>query len=950
MKKTNKKQIPKVRLPKYSPGGKFGKGLKDTGLFLADTALAEWAPNVISQDQYSDSPYGKNLGKVASIHESFDSQSPIRKNVSKYWTDNKSSGMNEEEQSLFNSVQPIAKTGSKIGEMWTGSALGGIGAGAGSKATGFGKNLGKVSEMGTKDYNPNVYNENQVQNQAQIESQNQTAMSGLNDARRNSMTPNGNMYARYGGQMKFAMGGMNIQPNAEVEGDEMITSNVKPQVFNNGGVELASNNPYGTPTYKTNGASHENGGIPMNMAPGSIINGKTRNPLTGNKFTKDVDIIAKMENKYTKKAESGDKYSNTNAKLILPILAQKKDYLNNLQNAIIANNKQRKALNRGELPQPSRDNESMEPQGISEQSEGEMPMARYGGRFAMGGMQQYAMGGVQLPYYNTDSNGNPKYGMGGFNDGEPLTSVNTSTIINAKKVDTIPTNYTKIGTQGSRTYYDLPSDKAKVNPAGGKVSSDWENSIIKRLEGGTSAQSLVDAGHISPSQIDKYNKYYKPLYTETQSKNTFTQPSTTLPINQKIALKDENRIDRKSVFTGAPYNTFQYPDVNAGYSKATTRYFDPKTNQEIDASKSFDPKGNYVPSYLSNPTGGVEGTLKETRYNTPIGSTTDNPTLKSGTKDAGTTGFKYGGKMPKYVLGGEEDSDNGLGYTPNNPAEAYRMQQAAKMNALANKKYSQKSSYSPNVLPWEKTNDSENTPNNPYVNSKVNPYDNIDAADRKAEREAREAAEMNGTGSGTPPMNNIDWSKTDKFGNLVNFIGQNAGNIYDLSRKNEPLQSYARTKASLITPDFRDANQKYLWAKEALGNASGGSAGAFLANIQKAHVDNVMNRAQIQQTADNTNAQIGNQVNQFNTEIAYREAEARAKDAAMKENVRSQAVHNIAESTGKLSLSNKQDLSDENTLNAIGEYYNTPEFKAFMKRTTWGSKKSTKKSTKKSGK
>ena len=142
------------------------------------------------------------------------------------------------------------------------------------------------------------------------------------------------------------------------------------------------------------------------------------------------------------------------------------------------------------------------------------------------------------------------------------------------------------------------------------------------------------------------------------------------------------------------------------------------------------------------------------------------------------------------------------------------------------------------------------------------------------------------------------------------------------------MQSYARTKASLITPDFRDANQKYLWAKEALGNASGGSAGAFLANIQKAHVDNVMNRAQIQQTADNTNAQIGNQVNQFNTEIAYREAEARAKDAAMKENVKSKTIHSIANNFGEAIKSGKQTNMDQKEL-AIFQwrYKNEPGFR-----------------------
>jgi hypothetical protein len=160
-------------------------------------------------------------------------------------------------------------------------------------------------------------------------------------------------YAKYGGQMKYAMGGMNIQPNAEVEGNEMITSNTPPQVFANGGVELASNNPYGTPTYKTNGASHENGGIPMNMAPGSIVNGETKVPsFMANKkgetfseymqkLTKDENSITKLKDNILKKAEKGDRYSKNSSDLLslvfdkkLQGFAELKNKANDIQNAI----------------------------------------------------------------------------------------------------------------------------------------------------------------------------------------------------------------------------------------------------------------------------------------------------------------------------------------------------------------------------------------------------------------------------------------------------------------------------------------------------------------------------------------------------------------------------------------------------------------------------------------
>ena len=1029
MKKTNKKQIPKVRMPKYSTGGKFGKGLKDTGLFLADTALAEWAPNAISQDQYSDSPYGKNLGKVASIHESFDSQSPIRKNVSKYWTDNKSSGMDEEEQSLFNKVQPIAKTGSKIGEMWTGAALGGIGKGAGSKATGFGKNLGKFSEMGTKDYNPNVYNENQVQNQAQIESQNQTAMSGLNDARRNSMTPNGNMYAKYGGQMKFAMGGENnefaptslttnniipavpapestygttttnenmspsqwktyntsqgftespiknktgysdfynskeyfpqkntdndysflktkdvgkvvnytndpnykpiqsysgkriadpsnasqhistgilrdgrhlrtyrdghteivgqprtteslashkyggymkfgmggMKPNAEVEGNEMITSDTPPQVFNNGGVELASNNPYGTPTYKTNGASHENGGIPMNMAPGSIINGKTKNPLTGNKFTKDVDIIAKMENKYTKKAENGDRYSNTNAKLILPILAQKKDYLNNLQNAIIANNEQRKALNRGELPQPPMDNEQMEPQGMSEQSEGEAPMARYGG--------MYAAGGIHI---------NPA------NKGKFTASA----------------QHAGMGTQEFASH--VLANKEDYSSTQVKRANFAHNAAGWKHEMGGMQQYAIggESEYGGPNDPKPFN-VKDPIVKAAIARNLTENP---LVRDYSYELKTGGKKGDELFATDSSgkKTKINFQDLNTGE-------YNPAYNDTVRAAIKIKIKDSLQKHAL----GGVQLPYYNTDRN-------------------GNPKYTNGGKMPKYAPGGWVPKSNlnysdepSLGYVPQTQFEANKMY--AMEENRANPKFSTYNSDYENALQQtrDEVNAQQNKTNPPQEEELQLANDVIDKQhgwDHKNPKTAPGYKKQN-------LMNNIDWSKTDKLGNLVNFIGQNAGNIYDLTRKNEPLQKYERAKASYLdnTAAMRDAEQEARRDEYAVRGASGGNAGTYLANRVGLNTAKVMNKDRIRQQYANANAQIGNQNAQFNTEIAYREAEARAKDAAMKENVRSQAIASIGSSFGKATKSGKQDNIDQDTLKMFQwRYKNEPGFKKYI--------------------
>lgn len=232
--------------------------------------------------------------------------------------------------------------------------------------------------------------------------------------------------------------------------------------------------------------------------------------------------------------------------------------------------------------------------------------------------------------YDANTNQLIKQRFGGLPGG---TNDNFIAPTNATKVATAPANYNTLGTQGTKTFYDKKADIAKTSPVGTtQPSAQWEQSIIDRVKSGSSPEELVKAGHISSAQAGKFKQYYKPVYTETQP--------TTPPVTKGVPLADENKIDRKEVFGQNPYKTYQYPDVNAGYSKATMRYFDPKSNQEIDLNKSFDPKGNYIPSYLSNPAAGAQGTVKETRYNTAIGSSTDNPNTV-----AMNSGFAYGGYM-----------------------------------------------------------------------------------------------------------------------------------------------------------------------------------------------------------------------------------------------------------------------------------------------------------------
>lgn len=167
----------------------FGGDLKNTGLFLADTALSEWAPNIIKQSDYGDTSYGKSLGEVASIHEAFDSQSPISKNISSKYSGQTGVGMTNRDKELYNDSLPFAKAGSKIGEMYTGAALGGVG---GSGVS------GQVMQTGIKQ-GLNAQNDTTINTVPQDP---QNVINRGYNGNPVSNQQNSSPYACYGGRMK----------------------------------------------------------------------------------------------------------------------------------------------------------------------------------------------------------------------------------------------------------------------------------------------------------------------------------------------------------------------------------------------------------------------------------------------------------------------------------------------------------------------------------------------------------------------------------------------------------------------------------------------------------------------------------------------------------------------------------------------------------------------------
>jgi len=174
------------------------------------------------------------------------------------------------------------------------------------------------------------------------------------------------------------------------------------------------------------------------------------------------------------------------------------------------------------------------------------------------------------------------------------------------------------GTNGAE-FYELPGKSRKsptVTP--GSVTppsktpvdpSKYEGDIIKLIKEGYDPRKMP--GLISPDRIDEFMQYYEP-------KTVYTEPEPKV-VTPMILGKGSN-VERKIIPTqNTDYTSYQYPDVNAGYSKATTKHF--FDNKEIDPTKSYDASGKFIPSYISG--AGVNqgtnlGTIKpNVSYTTP---------------------------------------------------------------------------------------------------------------------------------------------------------------------------------------------------------------------------------------------------------------------------------------------------------------------------------------------
>lgn len=210
-----------------------------------------------------------------------------------------------------------------------------------------------------------------------------------------------------------------------------------------------------------------------------------------------------------------------------------------------------------------------------------------------------------------------------------------------------------------------------------------------------------------------------------------------------------------------------------------------------------------------------------------------------------------------------------------------------------------------------------------------NPYDTpMDITDANTlKQNAWTEDYLNNPNAPKPTYPNANSNKTN-WGAIAtqgaSFLANNAGNLYDLGRGNSiETRKYDRATASLLDPtaSIRDADTQARNTAYDIKNASSGNAGTYLSNRGALNAQNTINKDRINREYGNANAQIGNQVNQFNTGIANEEILANAKIRANQRNIKQSAVASMGSNVANQMNDIKNTKMDSKRIDAITKMY-----------------------------
>jgi hypothetical protein len=777
------------------------------------------------------------------------------------------------------------------------------------------------------------------------------------------------MVAKYGGYMKYAMGGMQYanggtgQINSEVEKEENA---------------VGPNNEF----TQFDGPSHSQGGIKTDMAPGTrVFSDKLKAPGTNKTFAKlNVGNNTNREDKLDAK-EYLDPKSKMSIDLTRMAKMKNSDMLFAMQEQLKKDKVAAYAKRMG-VELPSMDNEQMEPQGMPEQAEGEMAMSKYGGmmnnmanggmikradgsyskrglwdniranagsgkaptaemlkqeakinskamgginnpgfnalpkevqqnilsnmamggihinpankgkftssaqhagmgtqefanhvlankedysstqvkranfahnaagwKHEMGGMQPYAMGGVQLPYYNINRDGTNKYAMGGMGVDPAMPAANTGTV--APTMSTPPQFGNRM--EFDKYYQSQGYAKDPRNKLGSNVT--YYNPNKYKYDQGTDSFKFA---------------------------NNEPVPYNSLPSSDLMEFKPGSGVQKvvnKKVPVGQ--QSLNKWDFNSG--NPTKRYYNEAG--ELLKSEEYDNAG---------PSGKVINTIEPRRK------------------------LAYGGRIPKYEYGirvpiGPED--------PNAPVEMVPSQIYNPYGGVPNapvfnpSRYGQ-GQYDPNDLQLKGNTTITETP------------DDALSTFRKQNPSTSDTKDTTGTG-GSNNYNNKDMILQGL--GMVAGIAPKAAYLKEQG-KNYDTQQFYEYNPSLMDPTQARKDEQYAGRQnqENIRIGSMGSGATLLANAAAQRNKTSANLGRINKEYDNANVAITNRGKEYNigNRYAVDDIDARNKGAALSN------YYKTLDSTGAEVKQGTKDIrggnQDKQMMAMIPKMMNNPEFKKFF--------------------
>lgn len=305
----------------------------------------------------------------------------------------------------------------------------------------------------------------------------------------------------------------------------------------------------------------------------------------------------------------------------------------------------------------------------------------------------------------------------------------------------------------------------------------------------------------------------------------------------------------------------------------------------------------------------------------------------------------YGG-VQKFKNGGESEEPS-FGYTPDNLAGQYKLQQA----------YNNQKLYEESLAQYEGAMNEHNkyssiNPNNPY-----NPTFDFNMPvggklDQAILRDKNYSYKEDGmpANAGIPSEPNIS-KEDDKEDDPANsnwqnyltqaalFTGNNLGNFYDLARASEVEQDkYGKLQPKLLDPTaaLRTNKQVFRNVNESLKDAAGGHAGAYMSNRIASGAKESIASDDIRREYYNRNVGIENTAQQYNIEQQKAEDIANMQNRAKSRDIKGNAISNIGSNTVSQYKDSKMTKADMDKIELIKQMYpsikNNPDIVAYYKK------------------